>query len=1404
MAGPSVLAILVAHASRTRVTEALRSLGAQTYDSIEIVVAAIGDLSVPEDVSPSVIPVPEGAGFGDAVMEVLARVRPEGFAYVLLLHDDVSLEPDAIERMVTTAGSDPAIAAVGAKLVEWFEPDVLQEVGAAIDRFAIRRSALDASEVDAGQRDETSDVLFCSDACLLVRRDALIEVGGLDPKAWPFYEDVDLCWRLRARGARVVVDPNARVRHAADLSRGRRLFESMALREHAEHGRLRFMLKHYSPLGLAVLLPQVAVATLGRIVVALARRELWRLRVIFGAWARLFRELPGIVAERRRAPEARVEDRELLALAARGAVGDVRGERAEWASRFLSYVGRTGERSFAAARQPASWMTLIAVVAVVALLRNALFGETFALGELRALPTFADAVTGHFERVRRDGLDPFGPAGPGLIVLGIVRSIATRAALAEKIVLVAPLFFAAIGGARIARTLAFTDSVRRWVAVTAAVNPVTLSLLRDGSIGVLVMWAASLWLVGQLIAPVAAEAGLQGRIRFVARWAFVWALAVSLHPPAFVWLLVLSAVVTFVRRRHDPARTRDRVRIIVAGAVGSFVLLLPWSAEWLTIRSPLFGRPGWLVHSLDEGLIRASLGGGWPVLALLTIALLAAIVIRLDRMTFALGTLIAFCLLAGAGGVFGRETMLAASGVCAFLVLALVGRYIVEGIREHQLGRRQAAAIVGVLAVGAVWLGGVVTLVPSGARVRSIPVIAGVQEAQTARVLWLAETTSGVRAWSTLGFTDELSAFPLPQGPEERLVTKAIEAARTGRTHRLGGILALTDVSHIVSLDESSRRGLGSQADLAPQEEQGAATVFRNDAWRGPAIILTSPPTQPLTPAGLADAVRDPRRAAAIGWPYGSIRVRTETEEDAASAVLYIASGRQGGLRIEGAKGRLAAAGAYVPLSDVLGTVNVEPPGRWWRWMLPVEALLVVALLAAWIAAAYIGAPIPANQVLEPDLDPLSARRFVLAGIPLLFALGVAFGWTGVTWGVGTPFLSSAWYCPPIGREYDQSIAIANPNRGRVEYLVRSDLGAPPVTASRITGRSRHTLDISSGQGAVVESYGRRLVVATQVNRLGSRDASLCASDTRRINIFPEGGRAATRAVPRLFERYILYNPFPDLARASIRFVSPDEPIAPPALRDVRVKPGSYVIVDPEDQFEPMLDLSTTVRVWQGRAIVARRLRTVDQVSWSLPVEETVGGIIPRATTEDAVTSLIAVNLSEDPAHVTVFGAGRTGSLPEETFDVSAVGRTDFDVTTLAPRTRDLVIGVESDLPAAIESLVATDDRVAVSLLSPLQPQRRWVLPLAEQRELVLVNPTTARIRVSITRLGPGDPFRDVTIDANRVQRIRLRGEAPFGLLVESQGGAVTAAVVGARGTTPGVPLLSAVDRAVLPARSVT
>jgi hypothetical protein len=801
------------------------------------------------------------------------------------------------------------------------------------------------------------------------------------------------------------------------------------------------------------------------------------------------------------------------------------------------------------------------------------------------------------------------------------------------------------------------------------------------------------------------------------------------------------------------------------------------------------GSPGWLVSDGAGGLGHASLGGSWPFVGWVLLAVGASFFVGQTWTTFLFIGLAATAILAAGTGAFARETMLAVVGACALVVLAIVVRSISDDLSSYEFGRRQAAVIGGLVAMGVFWFGGVVVSAAPGARVRGLPSVES-PSSDTGVVLWLTSTSGGARSWTTRGFSHDLGSLPPPAGPAERLVTRGVEAVRDDRTHRLGGILALADVSHIVALDTDSGRGLDGQADLAPQESQAGAVVYRNEAWRGPVMLLAAAPSAPLDPQGLADVVRDPRRVPVKGWPSGRIVVDPPASADRSmQQVLYVASGVRGGTHIEAGRGRIAAAGAYVSATGLDEPLRIEPPGRLWRWILPIDLIALLALLVVWFLSAYAGGPALPLSELVADLEPLSLPVAWLAAVPAGLVLSVALGWFGPLWGVGGPFLSSAWYCPPIGHEYAQSIGIVNPHRDDVEFIVRPDLIARPTAEGSIPAESRTTLDIHSSDGAVVESYGRRLAVASQVSRLGDRDASLCARFTREMNIFPEGGRFATRAQPRLFERYIVYNPFPDLARASVRFFSPEETIAPPDLQDILVKPGSFVLVDPEREFEPMPNLSTVVRIWQGRALVARRLRTVEQVSWSLPSQPASSGVLPRAQTERAHTSLIAVNTSEDPARISVFGAGRRGSIPEESFTVVGGGRNTLDLGDVAPRAGDLVVELSSDRPVAIESLVAPDDRRrGVSLMPPLEPDRAWVLPIAERRELVVVNPNPRAIEVEVERLGPGPPIESFTVEASRTRRIKLEGGRGFGLIVRSRA-VFTAAVVGGRGSTTGVPL---------------
>src|SRR5207247_4023913 len=81
--------------------------------------------------------------------------------FVLLLHDDAVLDPEAVARLVeaTMLAGAERVGIVGAKIVDWDHPRRLRDVGRSADLFGHPYSALQAEEIDQGQFDRVLEVL---------------------------------------------------------------------------------------------------------------------------------------------------------------------------------------------------------------------------------------------------------------------------------------------------------------------------------------------------------------------------------------------------------------------------------------------------------------------------------------------------------------------------------------------------------------------------------------------------------------------------------------------------------------------------------------------------------------------------------------------------------------------------------------------------------------------------------------------------------------------------------------------------------------------------------------------------------------------------------------------------------------------------------------------------------------------------------------------------------------------------------------------------------------------------------------------------------------------------------------------------------------------------------------------
>ncbi len=169
-------------------------------------------------------------GFGAAVNQAVARTAAP---CVLIVNPDCRIESGAVAALVAALRADGGCGLAGPAVLgddgvvqgsARGDPDMLTGLFGRSSRLrrllpasaAARRNVRDAEL--AGADGGGACVDWVSGACMLVRRCAFEAVGGFDERYFLYWEDADLCRRLRGAGWRMRYVPSARVRHAGGVS----------------------------------------------------------------------------------------------------------------------------------------------------------------------------------------------------------------------------------------------------------------------------------------------------------------------------------------------------------------------------------------------------------------------------------------------------------------------------------------------------------------------------------------------------------------------------------------------------------------------------------------------------------------------------------------------------------------------------------------------------------------------------------------------------------------------------------------------------------------------------------------------------------------------------------------------------------------------------------------------------------------------------------------------------------------------------------------------------------------------------------------------------------------------------------------------------------------------------------
>lgn len=682
----------------------------------------------------------------------LPHGEPEQWLW--LLHDDCAPEPGALAEMLRAVenerevGKDVAI--VGPKLRGWYDRRQLLEVGVSIANSGRRWTGIDRREQDQGQHDHVRPVLSVSTAGMLIRRDVFDELGGFDRRLPLMRDDVDLCWRAQNAGHRVLIAPEAVVRHAEASSRERRTVDCVGRTSTSPHrvdkaGAAYTLLVNARTAVLPWVLFRLVFGTLLRTVAYLVGKVPGQaVDEVAGLLGTLLR--PGrIVGARKRRGKSALEPAEMRPLfpppgaTVRATVEQVAGnvvgrsdpEAVTGAGRHGAVESGPGgddadflqveqfARLKRVARKPGPMLFVVLLFVSLIACRELLGSGALAGGALLPAPGDSSGLWARY-------LDAWHPVGTGgtqsappyiALVAGLSTLMFGSTGLAVTVLLVGSVPLAGFAAYFASRPLVESRLLRAWASVAYAFLPAATGALAGGRIGtaVLAVLLPLMARAGIAASGLTSSEGARGSWR--ASWAFALLLTITTAFTPIIWPIALAlGLALLVVRRGDI--TAYGLRFLAA--LGTPLLILaPWSLSLLPFG--FFGEAGLefgtgSATGLD--LLGGSPGGPGTVDGLLLIGIVLAALAALLRTERQLAVRTAwfvalvslvFAALSNSSAWAGPATL--GYGIALLAAAALGADGARTRVAEQSFGWRQPVAVLiafaaaaGPLLVAAGWM----------------------------------------------------------------------------------------------------------------------------------------------------------------------------------------------------------------------------------------------------------------------------------------------------------------------------------------------------------------------------------------------------------------------------------------------------------------------------------------------------------------------------------------------------------------------------------------------------------------------------------------------------------------------------------------------------------------------------
>jgi len=240
--------IILNYNGKKYLKECLNSLMNQTYSDYEIIISDNGSTDGSVDFIkksyPRIILIENGEnlGYADGNNRGIRKATGD---YIVILNNDTKTDKNWLKNLVEVANSDKKIAVAGGKVYWMNDPKRIQSIGGKLrkwNNFIHLGSRIGQNEIDKGQYENVINIDYALGCSFLIKKDVLKEMGLFDEKYFIYNEEIDLQYRIKRSGYKIVYSPKAKIWHLGSAVVGRETYKKIYL---TQRNKMRFILKNF-------------------------------------------------------------------------------------------------------------------------------------------------------------------------------------------------------------------------------------------------------------------------------------------------------------------------------------------------------------------------------------------------------------------------------------------------------------------------------------------------------------------------------------------------------------------------------------------------------------------------------------------------------------------------------------------------------------------------------------------------------------------------------------------------------------------------------------------------------------------------------------------------------------------------------------------------------------------------------------------------------------------------------------------------------------------------------------------------------------------------------------------------------------------------------------------------------